>query len=88
MSVESAKAFLKKVSSDSEFRSSLENADEQTRLKIISDAGYDFTREEAGTIIPQVLKAVEGKLSEEELEAVAGGGVTDWCSLLCATDPG
>ncbi|MEH2084470.1 MAG: Nif11-like leader peptide family RiPP precursor [Nostoc sp.] len=81
MSVESAKAFLKKVSSDSEFRSSLEGADDQARLKIIHDAGYDFTREEAESIAPE---AAGGKLSEDELEAVAGGGVTTWVSAATA----
>jgi len=79
MSVKSAKEFLEKVKSDDDFRKSLENAaSDEARKALVKKKGFDFTKEE--------LKEAAGisggpqKISEEDLEAVAGGGAASWVS--------
>ncbi len=79
MSVKSAKEFLEKVKSDDDFRKSLENAaSDEARKALVKKRGFDFTKEE--------LKEAAGtsggpqKISEEDLEAVAGGGAANWVS--------
>jgi predicted ribosomally synthesized peptide with nif11-like leader len=70
MSLENAKKFLKEFKGNAEFRSSIENAsDDETRQQLARDAGYDFTREE----VKEVMGAEGGKISDSDLEAVAGG---------------
>ena len=68
MSAASAKAFLEKVQADEGFKHKLTALEDgQARLKLAKEAGFDFTPEElAGA------KAEIG-LSDEELDAVAGG---------------
>ena len=68
MSVEDAKAYIKKLNEDPEFRKKMEDApDNETRKGIVQEAGFDFNRED--------IKAAfgSGELSEEELEKAAGG---------------
>ncbi len=71
MSVESAKAFLKKFSEDSQFKAEFEGKDEEGRRQMVKNAGFEFTKEE----IKEAAGVGEGELSDEELENVAGGGV-------------
>jgi predicted ribosomally synthesized peptide with nif11-like leader len=77
MSVESARAFYQKFTTDEAFRSQLQSVAEQERTTIIQEAGYDFTPEEWNVVIAQVSEAVErsGELDEAELEAVSGGAI-------------
>jgi predicted ribosomally synthesized peptide with nif11-like leader len=79
MSVESAKKFLEMVKGDEDFRKKLENASsDDARKRIVEDKGFDFTKVE--------LKEAAGisggpqKIGEEDLQAVAGGGASDWVS--------
>jgi predicted ribosomally synthesized peptide with nif11-like leader len=70
MSKESAEEFLNKILNDNEFKNQLESApDKESKLKLISSEGFDFTEEE--------LDNAKSKLEMEELDMVAGGGWGD-----------
>ena len=74
MSLESAKAFLKKVGEDEEFKKLLEKAEnDDERQKIVREAGFDFTKEELKEVI-----SGSGELSDKDLEKVAGGSAGSW----------
>jgi predicted ribosomally synthesized peptide with nif11-like leader len=77
MSLESAKAFYQKFTTDEAFRSQLQSAAEEERTSIIQEAGYDFIPEEWDVVIAEVSEAVERneELDEAALEAVSGGGI-------------
>ena len=73
MSLEHAKALIEKLRADSEFGKRLEDeADEASWIKIMKDAGFDFTREEF-LQAARGLAAGSGELTEEDLKTVAGG---------------
>ncbi len=79
MSVESAKKFLEMVKCDEDFRKALEDApSDDARKALVEGKGFDFTKAE--------LKDAAGigggpqKIGEEDLQAVAGGGSSDWVS--------
>lgn len=71
MSQESAKAFYEKLQQDEELAHKVQNLKNQEAIKeyIKNELGYDFTLEE----IQQVIFENNPELSDEELEAVAGG---------------
>ena len=70
MSIESAKAFLERVENDEDFRKELGvQASAEERIKFAKAQGFDFTKEE--------IQNVYANLSEEELDAVSGGGKRD-----------
>jgi predicted ribosomally synthesized peptide with nif11-like leader len=82
MSVENAKAFIKRVYSDQVFFLQLlgQKTDEE-RKKFAADAGYDFTPDDVQQLLPagvtiQNLIDFQGttELPDEMMEAVAGGG--------------
>jgi len=69
MSVESAKAFIERMTNDGEFREKIGKAkDKEERIKIVKEAGFDFKLEE--------IQSVRGELSDELLDDATGG--TDW----------
>ncbi|MGL5804336.1 MAG: Nif11-like leader peptide family RiPP precursor [Xenococcaceae cyanobacterium] len=87
MSIEAVNQFLQKVSEDTSLQSELakalnsENA-RQEATNLSAKYGYMFTQDELWTEIhsrqnelQQMLS--DGELNEQELEAVAGGGVTE-----------
>ena len=73
MSLESAKAYLKKVKEDEAFRKKVSEAEnDEDRMKIVGKAGFKFTKAE----IRQAVQEQTGKkLSEKDLENVAGGAI-------------
>ena len=74
MSIESAKAFLERVKNDEDFRKELEaQASAEERIKFVKAQGFDFTKEE--------IDSQKEELSDEELEAVAGGCMYDRCNF-------
>ncbi len=74
MSVESAKAFYERVATDEAFQKQLRNAaSNNQRLKIILAAGYSFTSQEWEIALAQISRSDDSKLSDVELEAIAGG---------------
>ena len=88
MSVAQVKAFIAKVKEDSELAQKLKDAqaaytgDKSDKdaavaaivIPIAAEAGFNFTVED----FKAAFEAEEGEASEDELEAVAGGG----CSIL------
>jgi len=67
MSIESAKLFIEKIKTDEEFAKKVKNCkDAEARMVFVKESGFDFTIEE--------IKAFQGELSDDELDAVAGGG--------------
>ena len=70
MSIESAKAFYSRITTDNAFRTQFEQAaTSEERQQIIQAAGYDFTSEEW-----EAAKAeINEELSDAELTAVSGG---------------
>ncbi len=79
MSVDSAKAFLKRFAKDEDFRKSLENASsDEERRNIVKEAGFQFTKDD----LKALTKEVKSELSEEELEKVAGGSVIHWTKIV------
>ncbi len=65
MSIEAAKGVLEKLKTDEEFKAKVLEAEISDRIGIVKDAGFDCTFEE--------LQEVASQLSEDDLEAVAGG---------------
>jgi predicted ribosomally synthesized peptide with nif11-like leader len=71
MSTESVRQFLSAVSSDSALQEKLVAVTDSVNfVKIAQESGYSFTLEDLQTYIAQ---HNDGELSENELEAVAGG---------------
>jgi len=67
MSVESAKKFIEKVKADEAFAKKVKECkDSEARLAFAKASGFDFTAEE--------IKGLKTELSDDELDAVAGGG--------------
>jgi predicted ribosomally synthesized peptide with nif11-like leader len=76
MSIESAKAFYLRMTTDEAFRTQLEQAASvEERQQILQAAGYDFTPEdwEAAKAQIQASASANGELSDAELTAVSGG---------------
>lgn len=70
MSIESAKAFYSRMTTDQAFRTQLEQAGtREERLQILQDSGYDFTSKEWEAAKAQF----NSELSDAELTAVSGG---------------
>ena len=67
MSVESAKLFIEKLKTDEGFAKKVKECkDSEARISLVKESGFDFTIEE--------IKGIQGELSDDELDAVAGGG--------------
>jgi len=78
MSVESAKAFLAKFNSDSDFRAKLEGAgDAAATQAIVKEAGFEFSKAEL-----KECAAASSELSDADLEKVAGGNTAEWGSVV------
>lgn len=76
MSIESAKAFYSRMTTDQAFRTQLEQAASgEERKQILQAAGYEFTQEEwvATTAQIQSSTSADRELSDAELTAVSGG---------------
>ena len=72
--------FISKVSTDADFRASLENASAEERQAIMSRNGFaGITRDQV-----ESYSAGAGELSENELEAVAGGATSTWVAIAVA----
>ena len=69
MSVDSTKAFLERVKNDEDFRKEVgAQTSKEERMKFVKAQGFDFTKEE--------IDSLKDELSDEELDAVAGGWST------------
>jgi predicted ribosomally synthesized peptide with nif11-like leader len=71
MSVENAKAFLEKLNRDETFLNQIAGAgNDEARLQMANKAGFEFSAEELTSVIDQLSSE---ELSDDELDAVAGG---------------
>ncbi|WP_392533422.1 Nif11-like leader peptide family natural product precursor [Nostoc sp. C117] len=74
MSIESAKAFYQRVTTDEAFRTQVESYPIEERGTFLQAEGYAFTEEEWETTSAEMLEANSTEeLDEAELEAIAGG---------------
>lgn len=74
MTIESAKAFYNKMTTDGAFNTAYKNASsDEERKEIIASAGYSFTPEEWQTTLAQTLNSSGEELSDAELTEVSGG---------------
>ncbi len=75
MSIESAKTFYQRVTTDEAFRTQIESYPTEERATVLREAGYDFTQEEWEAASAEILQTTssEGELNEAQLEAIAGG---------------
>jgi predicted ribosomally synthesized peptide with nif11-like leader len=83
MSIESVNQFLQKVAQDTQLQEEIAKAmesenDRQAVVELGAKYGYQFTSDELGQEIQKNQQAAvdSGELSEDELEAVAGGACT------------
>ncbi len=68
MSLDQARAFIEKMKSDEEFRNRvMAIEDVAERFNSIKSEGFDCSEEE--------IKEISGVVSDEELDAAAGGGI-------------
>jgi predicted ribosomally synthesized peptide with nif11-like leader len=90
MSVESAKAFIKRAVEDEDFgKKVLDLKDEAARLGFAKAEGYDFSQEDVEKLLPagvtiEQLRALQGsdELPDEVMEAVVGGkSGDDWAAF-------
>ncbi|MFO8032975.1 MAG: Nif11-like leader peptide family natural product precursor [Desulfohalobiaceae bacterium] len=71
MSIEQAQAFMEKVKNDEDLAKRLSEAqDNESKLEIARQEGFEFDLEEAGK--------AKDELVYDDLEGVAGGGIV-WC---------
>jgi len=82
MSIEVVKAFMEKVKADTDLQSELQAiapGDKDAALakvvRVASEAGFSFSAEDYEAAAPEIAQArhAAGDLSDEDLDAVAGG---------------
>ncbi|MGL5874037.1 MAG: Nif11-like leader peptide family RiPP precursor [Xenococcaceae cyanobacterium] len=74
MSIENAKAFYERMTTDEAFRTQYQNATtDEERQAIVAD--YKFTQEEWEAASTEIIDVQddEGEISDAELESIAGG---------------
>jgi predicted ribosomally synthesized peptide with nif11-like leader len=83
MAVKSAKAFLTKLKTDAGLQAKLSVAKtDDAKKKIVKGLGFDFTKDELKTAAEEIRAESGAELSDEELEAVAGGSSGAWVGAL------
>ena len=76
MSIDDAQKFMEKVKHDEDLQALLNNvSDNESKLQIAKDAGFDFTIEEA--------KKAKEELSEDDLDSIAGGSSEYLFGICC-----
>ena len=85
MSRESAKAFYERVETDTELQEKLKelNTKENIEPYVKGELGYEFTLEE----MQKVIFEKNPEMTEEELEAVVGGGLISGTLLVLLAGP-
>jgi predicted ribosomally synthesized peptide with nif11-like leader len=80
MSIASAQNLLHKVAIDSEFREKLQGAHGPEKRAVLESYGFgDVTNDEIKAAAANFSKS---ELSDEELEAVAGGSLCGWLECI------
>jgi len=76
MSEENAIKFLNQIEEDSTLRQRVQTlGNQEGLLKVAQESGYSFTAEEMKAVTEKINS---DELNEQELEAVAGGGIRSW----------
>ncbi len=85
MSIESAKAFYERVETDTELQEKLKelNTKENIEPYVKGELGYEFTLEE----MQKVIFEKNPEMTEEEREAVVGGGLISGTLLVLLAGP-
>lgn len=85
MSIESAVAFYERVEKDTALQAKLKelNTKENISQYVKGELGYDFTLEE----MQKVIFEKNPEMTEEELEAVVGGGLISGTLLVLLAGP-
>ena len=85
MSIESAKAFYERLETDTELQEKLKklNTKENIEPYVKGELGYEFTLEE----MQKVIFEKNPEMTEEELEAVVGGGLISGTLLVLLAGP-
>ncbi|BAY23403.1 hypothetical protein NIES2100_31680 [Calothrix sp. NIES-2100] len=81
MSKEAIEQMFQAASTDLALQQQIESVDGYAdAVKVGADHGYEFTEEEAQEFLVErgIIEGPEGELSEEALEAVAGGWFDNW----------
>lgn len=76
MSIESAREFYQKISSDESLRTRIMNTPFAQRAEMVIAEGYNFYQEEWNVVASETAMPTsenEQEMSDEELELVAGG---------------
>ncbi|ACC81516.1 Nif11-like leader peptide family natural product precursor [Nostoc punctiforme] len=75
MSIESAKAFYQRVTTDEDFCTQVESSPIEERGTFLQAAGYYFTQREWEAASAEISEttSIGGELNEAQLEAIAGG---------------
>lgn len=76
MSLEHAKGMLEKLKKDKDLIEKVKAADDEGKKQIAKDMGFEFTLEE----MTEAIK-LDSELSDEDLEAVAGGSSAAWVAV-------
>jgi predicted ribosomally synthesized peptide with nif11-like leader len=84
MSVEQARALIKRLSEDEVFRQRVEDAPTPTdKRAILADAGYgDVKLRHISQALPE---SAGGELTDADLDLVAGGGSVNWGDVSVTT---
>lgn len=80
MSVQSAKDFLKKLEAEPDLHAKFKQApNPEARQEMAKEAGFEFTSDEVKQAAAELAAAAGRELTEEQLQAVAGGHCwTQW----------
>ena len=73
MSVDRAKEFLKKLRTDKELTSKVKEAYTEGIRRVAGESGFDFSAEDLGKAIRELEEQLSGELSDEDIDAAAGG---------------
>jgi predicted ribosomally synthesized peptide with nif11-like leader len=85
MSIESARAFYERVETDVQLQEKLKELNTKDNIEpyVKGELGYEFTLEE----MQKVVFEKNPEMTEEELEAVVGGGVIGGALLILLAGP-
>jgi len=80
MSLAHAEGFIKKIGTDEEVRERIKTLEtDEDKKRFAEDLGFSFTAEELEQYLSE--KMSESQLSDEDLEAVAGGASAMWVGV-------